>query len=265
MNRVLKAAKTKSAVPEPGKGGQSEPSNRRRPRGGRVVSRGSIRRGPASARDGSDSPSSRRANWRLWEIVIALVVLAVAYSLITEQLRLAPIWLVPGIVAVLLVALTVAHFRERMDLARSLAIALACVGMLAVQSSVIALVYRLLQGDLAAPYLLRDAALLWITNVIVYGLWYWELDGGGPHARHLNGYRPTDLLFPQTMVGGKVSHGWAPDFVDYLFVAFNASTAFSPTDTSVLSVRAKLLMMAQSLTSIVLLAVVAARAINILH
>ena len=230
-----------------------------------MVSRGSARGSLTSSEGAAFPPEARRASWRLWEIVIALIVLAIAYSLITEQLRLAPVWLVPGIVAVLLVALTVAHFRERLDLARSLAIALAGVGMLAVQSSVIALVYRLLRGDLAAPYLLRDAALLWITNVIVYGLWYWELDGGGPHIRHLNGYRPTDLLFPQTMLGGKLAHGWSPDFVDYLFVAFNASTAFSPTDTSVLSVRAKLLMMTQSLTSIVLLAVVAARAINILH
>lgn len=211
------------------------------------------------------NPSAPRPNLRFWEVMIALIVLAVAYSLITEQLRLAPVWLVPGIVAVLLVAMTVAHLGERRDVARTIAITLACVGMVAVQSSVIVLVYRLLQGDLAAPYLLRDAALLWVTNVIIYGLWYWELDGGGPHVRHLSGYRPTDFLFPQTMVGGKLAHGWAPDFVDYLFVAFNASTAFSPTDTSVLSVRAKLLMMAQSLTSIVLLAVVAARAINILH
>jgi uncharacterized membrane protein len=137
--------------------------------------------------------------------------------------------------------------------------------MLAVLSSVVVLVVRLLRGDLSAPYLLRDAALLWISNVIVFGLWYWELDSGGPHYRHVHGYRPTDLAFPQTMLGGDMANGWVPNFVDYLFVAFNASTAFSPTDTSVLSARGKALMMVQSLMSIVLLAVVAARAINVLH
>ncbi len=212
-----------------------------------------------------DPTPANHSSRHLWELVIALIVLAVAYSLITEQLRLAPVWLMPAIVAVLLVALFGAHMKEQRDLARQLAFSLACVGMLAVLSSVVTLVVRIMRGDIAAPYMLRDAALLWITNVIVYGIWYWELDGGGPRVRHAQGYHPTDLLFPQTMMGGKLAKGWTPEFIDYLFVAFNASTAFSPTDTSVLSARAKGLMMAQSLTSIVLLAVVAARAINILH
>jgi hypothetical protein len=211
------------------------------------------------------APVRPGSTWRPWEVFIALLVLAGTYSLITKQLRLAPIWLLPSVVAILLAALFVAHLSERRVVARWIAIALACVGMLAVSSSVVVLVVRLMQGDLAAPYLLRDAALLWFTNVMVFGLWYWELDGGGPLCRHLLGYRPTDLAFPQTTLGGDLAKGWMPNFVDYLFVAFNASTAFSPTDTSVLSSRAKMLMMIQSLLSIVLLAVVAARAINVLH
>jgi hypothetical protein len=260
MNGVVRFAlanATQSRPPEHPAGG--------RPLRRRVVLRGRGEGARSPSPNRSSRPSARHSSWHPWEVLIALLVLAGAYSLITEQLRLAPVGLIPGIVVVLLVAMFVAHFRERRDLARMFAITLACVGMLAVQSSVIVLVVRLMRGDLAAPYLLRDAALLWITNVIVYGLWYWELDGGGPHTLHLQGYQPTDLLFPQTMTGGKLADGWSPDFVDYLFVAFNASTAFSPTDTSLLSVRAKVLMMTQSLTAIVLLAVVAARAIDILH
>ncbi len=260
MNGVVRFARANAA-----QSGPPERSAEGRPHRRRVVVRGRGERVQSTSPKPSSRPPARHSVWHPWEVLIALLVLAGTYSLITEQLRLAPVGLIPGIVVVLLVAMFVAHFRERRDLARMFAIMLACVGMLAVQSSVIVLVVRLMQGDLAAPYLLRDAALLWITNVIVYGLWYWELDGGGPHTRHLQGYQPTDLLFPQTMTGGKLADGWSPDFVDYLFVAFNASTAFSPTDTSLLSVRAKVLMMTQSLTAIVLLAVVAARAINILH
>lgn len=237
---------------------RSAARRRRRPRAANRKRVTSEQPPPAPARS-SDS------TWRPWEVFIALLVLAGTYSLITKQLRLAPIWLLPSVVVALLAALFVAHLSERRDAARWIAIALASIGVIAVLSSVVVLVVRLMRGDLSAPYLLRDAALLWVANMIVFGLWYWELDGGGPHFRHLHGYRPTDLAFPQTMLGGDMARGWEPDFVDYLFVAFNASTAFSPTDTSVLSVRAKLLMMVQSLMSIVLLAVVAARAINVLH
>ena len=104
-----------------------------------------------------------------------------------------------------------------------------------------------------------------MSIIVVFGLWYWELDGGGPVARIQRGYAPTDLLFPQNQQGGSLAEGWSPAFVDYFFVAFNASSAFSPTDTLVLSQRTKLLMMLQSLSSIVMLAILAARAINTLQ
>jgi uncharacterized membrane protein len=233
----------------------------RRQRGPRVANRKRVSR----EQPPTTPVRTEDTTWRPWEMLIALLIFAATYSLITKQLRLAPIWLLPSVIVVLLAALFVAHLSERRDVARWIAIALACIGAIAVLSSVVVLVVRLVRSDLSAPYLLRDAALLWIANVIVFGLWYWELDGGGPHYRHLHGYRPTDLAFPQTALGGGMTNGWEPDFIDYLFVAFNASTAFSPTDTSVLSARAKLLMMVQSLMSIVLLAVVAARAINVLH
>jgi hypothetical protein len=173
-------------------------------------------------------------------------------------------WLLPLLFAGLLIALAIAHVQERRVVARKLALALVMVGTIAVEASVVTLVVRLIQESEAAPYLLRDAALLWVANVIVFGVWYWELDGGGPRARHTDGYHPTDLAFPQIQIEELKMGAWKPEFVDYFFVAFTASAAFSPTDTSFLSVRAKLLLMLQAGGSIVILAVVAARAINIL-
>ena len=116
----------------------------------------------------------------------------------------------------------------------------------------------------AALALLRDAALIWILNVLTFSLWYWEIDGGGPSRRHGVGYHSEDFVFPQASLEPRSSKLWFPHYVDYLFLAFTASTAFSPTDTLVLSVRAKLLMMIQSLISLVVLAIMAARAINTL-
>ena len=118
--------------------------------------------------------------------------------------------------------------------------------------------------------LLRSAAALWITNILVFASWYWRLDAGGPHARELRGVH-TDgaFLFPQMTLSPQRSRdmqedSWSPGFVDYLFLAFNTSTAFSPTDSPVLSSWAKLLMMVQALISFATVALLAARAVNIL-
>jgi len=118
--------------------------------------------------------------------------------------------------------------------------------------------------------LLRSAAALWITNILVFASWYWRLDAGGPAARDQRGEH-TDgaFLFPQMTLNQEtqVAMGedlWSPGFIDYLFLAFNTSTAFSPTDTPVLSRWAKVLMMIQSLISFTTVALLAARAVNIL-
>ena len=120
------------------------------------------------------------------------------------------------------------------------------------------------------PDLLRSAAALWITNILVFASWYWRLDAGGPTARELRGAH-TDgaFLFPQMTLNDETKRAmgetwWTPGFVDYLFLAFNTSTAFSPTDTPVLSRWAKLLMMIQSLISLATVVLLAARAVNIL-
>jgi hypothetical protein len=113
--------------------------------------------------------------------------------------------------------------------------------------------------------LAKSAACLWISNVLVFALWYWRLDAGGPHARDRRGaHTDGDFFFPQMIEGAPSPADWAPRFVDYLFIAFNNSTAFSPTDTPVLSRWAKVLTMLQSLISLLVVAVLASRAVGLL-
>jgi hypothetical protein len=136
--------------------------------------------------------------------------------------------------------------------------------------SLILLVGALPMRKTAPETLLVSAASLWATNILVFALWYWRLDAGGPHkrdkrARHSNGA----FLFPQMMMSEKAlreagQQGWSPNFIDYLFLAFNTNTAFSPTDTPALTRWAKGLMMLQSLLSLLIIALLAARAVNLL-
>jgi len=118
--------------------------------------------------------------------------------------------------------------------------------------------------------LLVSAACLWMTNILVFALWYWRLDAGGPHGRDSRpGHPDGAFLFPQMTMPHeeKIKAGqqtWSPNFVDYLFLAFNTSTAFSPTDVPVLARWGKVLMMLQSIISLTVLALLAARAVNIL-
>jgi len=135
---------------------------------------------------------------------------------------------------------------------------------LAVVASVFLLVSSSLGGRLSAPALLQDAALLWVINVATFAVWYWEIDGGGPAQRRREGHVSEDFLFPQMNLDDKSARDWSPGFLDYLFLAFNTSTAFSPTDTAFLSQRAKVLMMVQALLSLLILAVLVSRAINAL-
>jgi uncharacterized membrane protein len=100
--------------------------------------------------------------------------------------------------------------------------------------------------------------------VIVFGLWYFELDRGGPTKRHQQDHREPDFLFPQMATPGAGRPDWSPSFLDYLYVSFTNATAFSPTDTMPMTVAAKKLMGVQSVASLLTVALVAARAVNIL-
>lgn len=199
-----------------------------------------------------------------WPAAVALLLIGAMYAAISDDLTLGPRILLLGLVALLLVPLISARARGRHHLARWLALALIVTVTVAVAASVLFLVSLVPGSGVPTPSLLRDAALLWIANVVTFAVWYWEIDGGGPAQRRKEAHTSDDFLFPQMSQRDAADPRWSPGFTDYLFLAFNTSTAFSPTDTAVLSRRAKVLMMAQSLLSLLVVAVLAARAINTL-
>jgi uncharacterized membrane protein len=199
-----------------------------------------------------------------WPAAVALLTVGVLYAVLSEDLTLGPRAFVPALVAVLLVPLMTAHLRGSHRLARRISFGVIGFVTVAVVVSTVLLVSSALNVGTSAPALLRAAALLWIINVVTFSVWYWETDGGGPARRSGERYRSQDFLFPQMNLGGEATRAWSPGFLDYLFLAFNTSTAFSPTDTAVLSRKAKVLMMLQALLSLVILAVLVSRAINAL-
>jgi hypothetical protein len=141
---------------------------------------------------------------------------------------------------------------------------------MAVLSSLVLLIMRLPAHKDPPVHLLHAAAALWLANMLVFASWYWRLDGGGPNERDKRGVH-TDgaFLFPQMLMDQAKrkemgEDAWSPGFIDYLFIAFNTSTAFSPTDVPVLSRWAKAMMIVQSSISLATLALLAARAVNIL-
>ena len=199
-----------------------------------------------------------------WPAAVALLAVGALYGVLSDGLTLIPRAFLLGFVAVLLVPLLSAHIRGSYRLARGFGFGVISLVTVAVVVSVFLLVSSSLEGGTSAPALLRDAALLWVINVVTFAVWYWEIDGGGPARRHREGHVSDDFLFPQMNFDGKTARAWSPGFLDYLFLAFNTSTAFSPTDTAVLSRRAKVLMMVQALLSLLILAVLVSRAVNTL-
>jgi hypothetical protein len=187
-----------------------------------------------------------------------------------DPLIVGPRWLLLAITSLLLVPAMISLHAGRLRLNEILAHTGLAVITLALISSITLLIVRL-PGHKDPPVeLLRAAAALWISNVLVFASWYWRLDGGGPNERDKRGVH-TDgaFLFPQMAMDQSLrkqtgEECWSPGFVDYLFLAFNTSTAFSPTDVPVLSRWAKVLMMVQSMISLTTVALLAARAVNIL-
>ena len=177
---------------------------------------------------------------------------------------------ITAIVLVLLVPAVVAHRTGRHSLNHLLGIINNSVITVALVGSLALLIAGLPSHKEPPRYLLLSAASLWLTNVLTFALWYWRLDGGGPFARRRRGsYGSRAFLFPQIQIerSERSAFGvetWSPSFVDYLFVAFNTSAAFSPTDTPVLAVWAKVLNMVQSLISLAIVAILISRAVGVL-
>jgi hypothetical protein len=205
-----------------------------------------------------------------WPAMLALLAVGGLRLALPESLSVGPDWLLIAIVVALLVPTIWARYRGLHVLNKILGYVLTSIVTVDMVWSLGLLVAALPLRKELPQDLLRSASALWITNVLVFASWYWRLDAGGPRARELRGVH-TDgaFLFPQMTLTqeGKREMGeqsWSPGFVDYLFLAFNTSTAFSPTDTPVLSSWAKLLMMMQALISFATVALLAARAVNIL-
>jgi len=213
-----------------------------------------------------DLPPARQPEPR-WPALVAVLVTGGLYAALPEQLSVGPRWLMFVIVSVLACPAMIAHRRGFQKLNSVLGYLIESVVTLFLLWSVTKLV-RSLPGRQATPEeLLRSAALLWVCNVVLFALWYWRLDGGGPYARlkHAPHECAAFLFPPMTNDGRKVAgEHWAPRFVDYLFLSFNTSTALSPTDTPVISRWAKILVMLQALLSLTIVVVLGARAINIL-
>ncbi len=198
-----------------------------------------------------------------WPATLAVMLIGGIFFFISSRYTIGPRWVVLAVTAALLIPLWVTRSRGMHQWTHGLALALNGVLTLAVASSAILLLIRLSTGETQAFALLRDAVLIWSVNIVVFALWYWNLDAGGPAKRHPGKHASTDFAFPQQQQDDDgLVEGWSPGFTDYLFLAFNTSTAFSPTDTLVLARRMKVLMMMQSAISLLIVAVLAARAIN---
>jgi hypothetical protein len=202
-----------------------------------------------------------------WPAAVALLAAGCMYLGMPQELSVGPRWLLLSIILVLLAPLTITHRSGRHRLNHILALIADGVLTVFLIGSLTFLVQGLPSHRETPRALLQSAAGLWLTNILVFALWYWRLDAGGPHMREsATGPINSAFLFPQMTrpVADEAGRPWTPHFVDYLFLAFNTSTAFSPTDTSVLSRGAKLAMMAQSLISLLIIALLAARAVNVL-
>jgi hypothetical protein len=205
-----------------------------------------------------------------WPAVIAILAVGGLYTALPDALTFGPRWLFPSLVLALLIVDVVAHRTGRHALNTIFGFAVDGVLTAGLIISVIRLIGALPTEKETPQELLLSAASLWITNILVFALWYWRLDAGGPHERDSSpGHRQGAFLFPQMTMSEEAlkeagQQNWSPDFVDYLFLAFNTSTAFSPTDAPVLAGWAKILMMVQSLLSLLIIALLAARAVNIL-
>lgn len=205
-----------------------------------------------------------------WPAWIAVLAVGGLHTALPSYLMLGPRWVFPSIVLALLVPTIISHAKQHHQLNRVVGFAVTSLVTLGLIVSVILLIGALPTHKETPTELLLSAGCLWVTNILVFALWYWRLDAGGPHGRdQRRGHSEGAFLFPQmTMIPQEgCSAGeedWSPNFVDYLFLAFNTSTAFSPTDAPVLARWAKLLMMLQSLISLTVIALLAGRAVNIL-
>ena len=204
-----------------------------------------------------------------WPVTGAIAVAIALQLALPDRLTLVSSWLLPSLEAALLLALIVTNptrlSRESRRL-RAASLTLTALLSLANTWSAALLASELIEGragESAGP-LLSTGVAIWLTNIIAFGLWYWQFDRGGPAARAHARRKIPDFQFAQMQSPELADANWEPTFVDYLYLSFTNATAFSPTDVMPLSRWAKLTMLTQSLVSLITVALVIARAVNIL-
>src|SRR4029077_11948359 len=180
-----------------------------------------------------------------WQVILALLAVAGIYMALPKELIVGPAWLLPALVVVLLVPTVFAHRTGRHSLNHVLGIVIGAIITFGLIASVVLLIITIPGGKEPALTLLRSGGALWLTNVLVFALWYWRLDGGGPREREPdNEFGSRSFVFPQMQIEKTLrktlgADTWRPGFVDYLFIAFTTSSTFGPTDVPVLTHWAK--------------------------
>lgn len=204
----------------------------------------------------------------LWPAQLT-VAAAIALNLtLADRVTVGPTWLLPSVEGALLAALVIIAPSRAATHARGIRrFALGVIGLVSVANivSLGLLVHYLVNGGKVGGHaLILSGVVLWGTNVLLFSVWYWEMDRGGPVVRFLDPKALPDFQFPQMENPGLAPPGWRPGFVDYLYVSLTNATAFSPTDTMPLTQTAKLVMGVQSVAALVTVGLVVARAVNIL-
>jgi hypothetical protein len=213
-----------------------------------------------------------------WQAATAVVAAVVLYVTLPPRLIIGPIWLAPLLTLLILVPLLIVVPRRNVETRRIRfwGIVLIAIVNFFNLASVLLLIAGFFHPDKAkihgAATILRAGLQIWLTNILVFGLWFWELDANGPDARAAAGAatenRDVDFLFPQMQLSGRnlpcIDDRWRPQFYDYLYLAFTNSTAFSPTDVMPLSRWAKGLMTVEAMISLITIAIVFSRAVGLL-
>lgn len=208
-----------------------------------------------------------------WPAKLALLIVALLYEALPKIFYWGPRGLMISLVILLTIPMILSHWFKNYRLNRWFAISVNALITVYIIISVSRVVIATWHGQIGPNHLLMSSMILWATNILAFALWYWNLDAGGPNLRSLGEKSNlTAFLFPQTQLAlsentllPDVIKHWRPQFIDYLFLAFNTSTAFSPTDTPILSRWAKAMSMLQALISLTIVLMLAARAINILN
>jgi uncharacterized membrane protein len=210
-------------------------------------------------------PAAAEPFWPAQLTVLAAIALQL---LLPERLTVGPRWLVPGLEGALLLGLFIVTPNQlEDDHPRRRRIALGMTAFVSVANiySLAALTHHLLHHTVSEGRALIGAGvLIWLTNFLIFALWYWEIDRGGPGRRAGGRDGPPDFLFPQMADDRIEPLSWRPKFIDYLYVSLTNAAAFSPTDTMPLTPMAKCFMGIQSLVSLVTIGLIVSRAINIL-